>query len=121
MKMIINCPICNSKFNCCPSRLKNSKSQPCCSRECSKKLKEQLSLNCICDFCGKKFHKKPSHIAKCTYNYCSEECLANHRKEIYKGENNPNAFCRIPVGNKILHCGYYWVYLPDHPFATKSG
>lgn len=55
------------------------------------------------------------------YNYCSEECLGNHRKILYQGINNPNAFCRIPIGNKRRHCGYWWVYLPHHPFATKDG
>ncbi len=119
--MILTCPICGKLFNCYPSRLEKNKSQPCCSRECSIKLKQQLSLNCTCDYCGKKFHKKQSHIDKCQYNYCSEKCLAEHRKIIYKGKNNPNAFCRIPENNKRLHCGYYWIYLPSHPFATKDG
>ena len=119
--MNVKCPICGKEFNCCPSRLQNSKSQPCCSKECSKELKYQLSLNCTCDYCGKKFHKKPSHIEQCKYNYCSIECLGKHRAELYKGENNPNAFCRIPIGNKREHGGYYWIFLPEHPFATKDG
>lgn len=48
-------------------------------------------------------------------------CLGKHRETIYKNENNPNSFCRIPIGNKKIHCGYYWIYLPDHPLSTKSG
>lgn len=118
--MIVKCPICGNDFQCSPSRLENNKNkEPCCSKECAKQYKLQKSLNCICNFCGKKFHKKLSHITN--YNYCSTECLANHRKIIYKGKDNPNAFCRIKEGNKRLHCGYYWIYLPNHPFATKDG
>ena len=120
-KMLLECPICNSKFECCPSRIKKAKNPPCCSRECANIQREQNNKNCTCDFCGKKFHKKPSHIEKDKHNYCSVECLAKHRKEIYQGINNPNSFCRIPIGNKKIHCGYYWVYLPQHPLATKSG
>ena len=49
------------------------------------------------------------------------ECLRKHRAELYQGENNPNAFCRIQIRQRKKHCGYYWIYLPDHPFATKDG
>lgn len=98
--MILKCTICGNSFDCAPSRLEKAKSHPCCSRKCASELKRNLSLNCICDFCGKKFHKKPSRIQKNKYNYCSIKCLGEHRKELYKGSNNPNAFCRIPIGNK---------------------
>lgn len=114
----IKCAYCGKEFECSPSRIEKVKN-PCCSVECANNLKKLKNLNCKCSYCGKLFHKKPSHIT--TYNYCSKECMNLHRKEIYKGENNPNAFCRIPEMNKIIHCGYYWVYMPDHPLATKNG
>lgn len=118
--MILECPICKKNFYCAPSRYEKAKNPVCCSKECAKKQKEEsLELNCICDYCGKKFHKKQSHIK--TLNYCSMECLGKHRKEIYKGKNNPNAFCRIPKENRRLHCGYYWIYKPEHPFAASDG
>ena len=44
--------------------------------------------NCICDYCGKEFYKKPSHIKKYKHNYCSRKCCYEHRKVLYKGENN---------------------------------
>lgn len=69
----------------------------------------------------KNFIKNLQEFKKNKYNYCSIKCLGERRKELYKGSNNPNAFCRIPIGNKIQHCGYYWIYMPSHPFATKSG
>lgn len=119
--MILKCPICGKEFQCSPSRQANSKSQPCCSRECSNILRQELSLNCTCEVCGKRFHKKPSQLQKDKHHYCSVECLGQHRKELYKGENNPNAFCRIEINSKRIHCGYYWIYLPSHPLATKDG
>ena len=117
--MILVCPICNKEFNCSPSRYNKAKYPPTCSTQCASQYKKSMGLNCTCDFCGKKFHKKPSHFTK--YNYCSTECLGRHRQIIYQGENNPNAFCRIHKYNRIKHCGYYWLYIPDHPFASSKG
>lgn len=121
--MILTCSICNKEFNCAPSRLKRAVDPPCCSRFCANLQKQQKQeINCECDFCHKKFHRKKSQLIKnIKYNYCSEDCLAQHRKILYKGINNPNAFSRIPPNNKILRCGYYWIYMPQHPLSTKSG
>lgn len=40
-----------------------------------------MENNVICDFCGSRFHKKPSHIRK--KNYCSKKC---HDMDQFKGE-----------------------------------
>lgn len=45
--------------------------------------------NVKCNYCGKEFHKKPSHITN--KNYCCIECLAKDRKNIYTGDGNPNS------------------------------
>ncbi len=97
-----------------------------CSQSCFNAFKKEQNLNCVCTVCGKKFHRKPSHLkrnnkqAKC----CSKECRATYLKNIYIGENNPNYNNR---GNKnpmfkddFIHCGYRWVYEPNHPFAVNG-
>lgn len=116
--MKINCAYCGKEFDCYGSRAKRVK-DVCCSVKCANKLKIEKHRNCACSYCGKLFHKKPSSITH--YNYCSKECMALHRKEIYKGKANPNSYCRIEYGSKKKHCGYYWLYMPDHPCSTKDG
>lgn len=46
-----------------------------------------LKNNVACSYCGKEFHKKPSHIKN--RNYCCKECLINDRERIYSGDKNP--------------------------------
>lgn len=120
MKLL--CSYCEKEFDCSPSRFnKNKTGIICCSIDCASKIKKQTNLNCKCDYCGKLFHKKQSRQDQNKNHYCSMECLANHRKEIYKGDKNPNAFCRIENFNKRIHCGYYWIFLPEHPLSAYNG
>lgn len=43
-----------------------------------------------CDYCGKIFERRKSHVESAAHNYCSRECAAKGRGIIYKGKNNPN-------------------------------
>jgi hypothetical protein len=35
--------------------------------------------------------------------------------------NNRNAKNPLNKGYRIIHCGYYWVLAPNHPFACHNG
>lgn len=41
--------------------------------------KKNSRLSCICEQCGKKFHKAPSAIKLTKHNYCSRSCAAYWR------------------------------------------
>lgn len=97
-----------------------------CSQSCFNSFKKDQNLNCVCVVCGKKFHSRPSHLKRYNKqgNCCSKKCRAIYLKSIYAGENNPNYNNR---GNKnpmfkdeFIHCGYRWVYEPNHPFAING-
>lgn len=118
--MNIKCSCCNLEFQISPSRYsKNKTGIYCCSIQCSSKMRTKT--NCKCDVCGKSFYKKPNKIKNDKNHYCSMSCLGKHRKNIYLGKDNPNSFCRIKYENKRIHCGYYWIYKPDHPLCSKNG
>ena len=57
------CTICGKEFQVIPYRNNTAKY---CSKKCADKSHEG-SLNCTCEFCGKKFHRKQSHINKTKY------------------------------------------------------
>jgi hypothetical protein len=97
-----------------------------CSQSCFNSFKKDQNLNCVCVVCGKKFHSKPSHLKRYNKqgNCCSKKCRATYLKSIYAGKNNPNYNNR---GNKnpmfkdeFIHCGYRWIYEPNHPFAING-
>lgn len=97
-----------------------------CSRECLAKYRKSLNLNMVCPVCGTRFHLKGSRISKIHDNCCSYKCMGEYRKTKYFGEGNPNygnTGTNNPLfsGDRILHCGYYWVYAPDHPFCVDGG
>lgn len=97
-----------------------------CSQKCFNSFRKKQSLNCTCVVCGKKFHRKPYHLK--LYNKqelcCSTECRAVYLKSAYAGEKNPNYNNRgdkNPMFNDdFVHCGYRWVYEPNHPFAING-
>lgn len=97
-----------------------------CSTKCFGEYTKRQGLNCICPVCGKKFHVKPSDKSKKQKNCCSTRCMGEYRSRIYKGKNNPNynnrnANSPLNKGYRIIHCGYYWVLAPNHPFACMNG
>lgn len=61
------CPICNKEFDTYhPAQIH-------CSKECAS-ISEQNRIECICDYCGKKFKRIKSEVDKNTHHYCSKEC-----------------------------------------------
>lgn len=97
-----------------------------CSQSCFNSFKKDQNLNCVCVVCGKKFHSKPSHLKRYNKqgNCCSKKCRAIYLKGIYAGENNPNYNNRGDKNpmfkDEFIHCGYRWVYEPNHPFAING-
>ena len=83
-------------------------------------------MKTLCSYCGKEFNAKPSYLAKTKNACCSMECSNKLRKEIYKGENNPNFKNRgrnskFFKGDRIIQNGYYMLYIPEHPYSNKNG
>ena len=65
-------------------------------KEHAKKHAKKLSKDKIgtgnkikCDFCKKEFSRSKGESDKNEYNYCSRECMAEHYKERFSGENHP--------------------------------
>ena len=100
-----------------------------CSKKCEGEFrKKQSDLNCTCDFCGQKFHMKPSRLSKKhKHTYCSIEC---HRqaKKIYMlgkqnhqygllGDKNPT----WKSNERISSYGYKLIRDLTHPFANSDG
>ena len=50
-----------------------------CSYKCSG-LGRRKTGDIKCEQCGKEFHKKPSHIKRVVYNYCSMICRSQSKK-----------------------------------------
>ena len=58
-----------------------------CSRECYKKHKTLLTeKNCVCLWCNKKFHVKPSVKVKGGGKYCSLKCRDCHKWKLMDGQ-----------------------------------
>lgn len=92
-----------------------------CSKECADIAKKaNHKPNVVCEYCGKKFYRKPSQIAKTKHNCCSKQCMGNLRKSIYSGENNPNFNNRKDrIKDYIQGHLYYDIHVENHPFAHK--
>lgn len=83
--------------------------------------------NCVCAFCGKPIHKKPSHLKRSKNHYCSQECHYKAKKEYMKGDGNhqygikgsDNASWKSD--SKISNYGYLLVRAAEHPFADNNG
>ena len=100
------CIVCNNSFNVYKSRIDSAKY---CSKKCEGDDRKGEN-NCVCTECGKEYHIKESFKKrhKRTQGYfCSTKCVAEHRKKIYLGENNPN-FRNL----KNDYDGYLLTYLP---------
>ena len=68
-----------------------------------------------CANCGKDvyiYHRKRLNIPNVC---CSTKCSGEFRKA-----SNLNCTCPMFAGERVLHCGYYWLYAPSHPFARDS-
>lgn len=82
-------------------------------------------FNCVCAVCGKKFHDKPSHAAKCKNHYCSRSCHYIGKKSYMSGEGNHQYGLKGDKNptwksdKKLSRYGYIQVRVLDHPFRTK--
>lgn len=124
----VKCAWCGKEFDCTPSRYKASKSKAfCCSVECGSQYRKSLTLNCQCEVCGKKLHRKPYAIKKQKHVYCSQKCANIAKEKLYSGEGNPRYGFRgelCPMwkgGRHETNYGYIEVYAPEHPFVPKDG
>jgi len=87
---------------------KRSSPEACCSKKCAGDLRKKYTeLNCICETCGKKFHKKHSQLKKSKLQYCSRKCMYIHYTERYLGNKNPNYQAKQTDGD-----GYLLAHLP---------
>lgn len=122
------CKVCGKAFYV-PYRRKNTAKY--CSIECrDKSLCGENNVKCC--ICGKEFHLKPYVIKKNKLGKfcCSRKCLAEYKKIYFRGENNHQFGLKgelnssfkgkekPDVNNNIIDI---MVYVPNHPFADKSG
>lgn len=85
-------------------------------------------LNCVCAYCGKRFHLKPFAKKKSKTHYCSKECH-NKAKVVYmSGERNHQYGLRGEKNaswkgetRKLSRYGYVMSRSFGHPFADKQG
>lgn len=55
-----------------------------------------------CKYCGTVKEKRPSRVESSKYNYCSTECVSEHKKVRYSGDGNPRSTLK-PV--ECENCG----------------
>lgn len=127
MNIEVVCDNCGKTFICKHKSRLNHKNLFCC-KKCEGEYRKRQNLNMTCPICGKKFHAKPSYIAKAKHELCcSRECMGKYRKKKYKGESNPNFGNRgkdnpLYTGDtRISSYGYVLVKNCDHPFANGDG
>lgn len=103
-----------------------------CSRKCmgemfqKRKFIEHPENIITCPVCNKQFYIKPSEKSDAIGNCCSYECSYKLRSIKYSGEGNHQYGLKGELnasfkGERVLHCGYYWVHMPEHPFAVQNG
>lgn len=125
------CENCGASFEVIKSRENTARF---CCRACADEFKRKnQDLNCTCDWCGKKFHLKPSAITRYKRTmgiYCSKECMNNAKVEFMKGENNHQyglkgdlnaSFKGKEIQRKNNTVVDIRVYDPTHPYADKNG
>ena len=89
------CEVCGKIFIIPPNQLGRRR---CCSYQCaniahSKDLGGRRIIEYVktkCANCGKEIEREPSKVNGREYVYCNADCLAEHRKIIGCGSNNPN-------------------------------
>lgn len=108
----------------------NTASHPkdfCCFAHYEKWRQFNIKPNCKCVICGKEMYLKPYRLKRTvTGVVCGAECFnelarirmignKNHQYGL-KGDKNAS------FKNKLTKsCGYYMEYVPDHPYANRSG
>ena len=120
------CLICGKEFEVINARKDTAKY---CSVQCQNDaLKGEL--NCECEICGKKLHRKPYILNKNKHITCSKECLNKLKSILYRGEGNHQYGLKGNLnasfkGNKITKNNNNLidikVYCPEHPYADRNG
>lgn len=94
-----------------------------CNKKCEGEyIKSKAKLNCVCEICGKKFHREPSYITKTKHLTCSKKCGNELRKITYKGMGNPQYGLKGQLNaswksdKRITNYGYVKIRKPEHPF-----
>lgn len=125
----IICATCGKEFSV---PYKDRHGRKYCSRECYAKA-QRAKPNVTCTYCGKEFHMKPYQLKSCKRNcgvFCSMECLGKYKKTWFAGENNHqyglkghlnSSFKGEETTKKNNGVVDVRVYVPDHPFADRSG
>jgi hypothetical protein len=119
-----NCCFCGKEVKIYHKERMTQANVYCSNKCCAEAAKKEPNSKCA--VCGKPIRKKPYELRKAKHQpCCSVECMGKLRKTIYKGENNPNYGLvgdksKLFAGVAIIHCGYIWEYVPDHPFAVPD-
>lgn len=75
------CECCGKEFK---TQYKNTKF---CSRKCLPQNQDRkIKTNCF--ICGKEIKRTKSQYERSLHLYCSDECKAEHEKELFKGEKS---------------------------------
>ena len=124
---LVKCDFCNKEFYCHTNRLKK-RQNIFCSKKCEGNFRKNVTKenkNCICDTCGKAFHKAQNKIRN--HNFCSQECEKIWRQEYYKGKNNSQYGLKGKLNSswksdeRISVYGYKLIRCSEHPFANTDG
>ena len=122
---LVKCDNCGIEFLCQNFRIKKHKNLFCCKKCEGNYKKSQSLLNCTCDYCGKKFHRKQSHVDKNKkWNVCSQQCNIEIRRIKMAGENNHQYQLRGALNaswksdEKVSNYGYKLIRSLDHPFKN---
>ena len=90
--------------------------------------RDNVTPNCICPICGKKFYLKPYRLSRVKHQpTCSRECSDKLKGEYYKGQGNPqygllgdkNASFDGEIYKESTF-GYILEYCPNHPDVRKG-
>ena len=82
--------------------------------------------NVTCDYCGKRFYKRPSHILRSKTNCCSIECSAKLRSEWMSGAGNHQFGLKGELNSsylsdiKISTYGYILLRAVNHPLRNSD-
>ena len=111
----LTCPVCGKSFQRPSYRIKEGQ-KSYCSPSCQNKGR-QITVEIICDYCGKMFTTTPSRIRD-TFNFCSPECFYESRKISYGEAPLCACGCGLPVTRKFG--GTWHKFIHGHNFTGKK-
>lgn len=103
-----------------------------CSKKCESEHRKKMhkiihpELYQKCCVCGKEVRRKPSQIKKNKNITCSQECLNELKKTIYKNSGNHQYGLKGSLNSswkrdvRISVYGYKQIRVLDHPFRDKQ-